>query len=135
MIKTPKSYFYDTGLVAHLTRWNSTETLMNGAMNGAFLENYCISEIIKSYENAGLDPALYFYRDKDTREIDLLLEKDGMHMPMEIKKTSSPVKGMIASFSALERAPFHRGPGALICLAERLSAFDHNNIIVPVSLI
>ena len=135
MIKTPKLYFYDTGLAAYLTRWNSPETLMNGAMNGAFLENYVISEIVKGYENAGKEAAIYFYRDKDTREIDLILEGDGVLMPMEIKKTSSPVKSMIASFSALEKHPLKRGPGALICLSESLSAFDSANFIVPVGLL
>jgi len=135
MIKTPKLYFYDTGLAAYLTRWNSPETLMNGAMNGAFLENYCFAEIVKGYENSGKEAALYFYRDKDSREIDLLLESDGMLNPIEIKKTASPSKGMIASFSALEKAPLRRGAGALICLTERLSAFDAENLIVPVGLI
>jgi predicted AAA+ superfamily ATPase len=135
MIKTPKLYFYDTGLAAFLTRWNSTETLMNGAMNGALLENYAIAEIVKGYENAGREASLYFYRNKDSKEIDVLLEGDGLLLPLEIKKTSSPAKGMIASFSALEKSPLRRGPGALICLAEHLSAFDQNNLIVPIGLL
>ena len=135
MISTPKLYFYDTGLAVYLTRWNSCETLMNGAMNGAFLENYCISEILKGFENAGKEAAMYFYRDKDAKEIDLILERDGMLMPLEIKKTSSPVKSMIASFTALEKPPLKRGTGALICLAEHLGAFDRDNFIVPVGLL
>ena len=135
MISTPKLYFYDTGLAVYLTRWNSCETLMNGAMNGAFLENYCLSEIIKGFENAGKEAVMYFYRDKDAKEIDLILEGDGMLMPLEIKKTSSPVKSMIASFTALEKPPLKRGTGALICLAEHLGAFDQDNLIVPIGLL
>lgn len=135
MIKTPKLYFYDTGLAAYLTRWSSPDTLMNGAMNGAFLENYAAAEILKGYENSGRDISLYFYRDRDDREIDLLLEGDGLLYPLEIKKTSSPSKGMIAAFSALEKEPLRRGPGALICLAERLGAFDRENFIVPAGLL
>ena len=135
MISTPKLYFYDTGLAVYLTRWNSCETLMNGAMNGAFLENYVMSENLKSFENAGKETAMYFYRDKDAKEIDLILEGDGMLMPLEIKKTSSPVKSMIASFTALEKPPLIRGTGALICLAEHLGAFDQNNFIVPIGLL
>jgi len=135
MIKTPKLYFYDTGLVTYLTKWSSPETVMNGAMNGAFLENYCIAEIVKGYENAGKEAFLYFYRDKDSKEIDLLLEGDGLLNPVEIKKTASPVKGMISSFSTLEKPPLQRGTGALICLAERFSAFDQDNLIVPVGLL
>ena len=135
MTKTPKLYFYDTGLVSYLSRWSSGETLMNGAMNGAILENYVIAEIVKSYENSGKDLNLYFYRDRDAREIDLLLEGDGLLLPIEIKKSSSPVKSMISSFTALEKPPLRRGPGTLICLAEKLSAFDPENFIVPVSLL
>jgi len=135
MIKTPKLYFYDTGLAVFLTKWDSPQTLMNGAMNGAILENYCISEIAKGYENAGKEPSLYFYRDKDTKEIDLLLERGGALEPIEIKKTASPSKSMISSFTALEKPPLNRGTGAIICLAEHLGAFDKNNLIVPVGLV
>jgi len=135
MIKTPKLYFYDTGLVAYLAKWSSPETLMNGAMNGAILENYVISEIVKGYENSGKEAPLYFYRDKDMKEIDLLLESDGKLEPVEIKKTASPVKGMIASFAALEKPPLRRGTGAIVCLAEHLGAFDRENLIVPAGLL
>jgi predicted AAA+ superfamily ATPase len=135
MIKTPKLYFYDTGLAVFLTKWDSPKTLMNGAMNGAILENYCAAEIVKGYENAGKEPSLYFYRDKDAKEIDLLLERDGTLEPMEIKKTASPSIGMISSFAALEKPPLRRGTGALICLAEHLGAFNKDNLIVPVGLV
>jgi len=135
MIKTPKLYFYDTGLPVYLTKWDSPQTLMNGAMNGAILENYCVSEIVKGYENSGKEPSLYFYRDKDSREIDLLLERDGALEPVEIKKTASPSMGMISSFTALEKPPLRRGTGALVCLTEHLGAFDKDNLIVPMGLV
>jgi predicted AAA+ superfamily ATPase len=135
MIKTPKLYFYDTGLPVYLTKWDSPKTLMNGVMNGAIFENYCVSEIVKGYENAGKEPSLYFYRDKDPKEIDLLLERDGVLEPIEIKKTASPSKGMISSFSALDKPPLLRGKGAIICLAEHLGAFDKDNLIVPAGLV
>jgi predicted AAA+ superfamily ATPase len=108
---------------------------MNGAMNGAFLENYVISEILKGFENSGKEPAMFFYRDKDSKEIDLIMEGDGMFLPLEIKKTSSPSKSMISSFSVLEKHPLSRGTGALICLAEHLGAFDRDNFIIPVTLL
>ena len=73
-IKTPKVYFYDTGLVCYLTRWSSPEVAESGAMSGALLENFAVSEIMKSYQNAGLEPYLYFYRDRDTKEIDIIME-------------------------------------------------------------
>jgi len=135
IIKTPKLYFYDTGLAVFLTKWDSPQTLMNGAMNGAILENYCVSEIVKGYENAGKEASLYFYRDKDAKEIDLLLERDGALDPVEIKKTASPSKSMISSFAALEKPPLRRGTGAIICLAEHPGAFDKDNLIVPAGLV
>ncbi|MCK9313425.1 MAG: ATP-binding protein [Methanocorpusculum sp.] len=134
-IKTPKLYFYDTGLVCYLTKWSSAETAMNGAMNGALLENYVVSEIQKSYQNAGKEAYLYYYRDKDAKEIDLLMEGDGQLYPIKIKKTATPEKKMMGNFSVIEKSPLIRGVGAIICTAEKLGAFDHDNLIIPVSLL
>lgn len=59
-------------------------------MNRAILENYVVAEIVKTYLNSGKEPYLYYYRDKDVKEIDIVLEHDGVLNPMEIKKTSNP---------------------------------------------
>lgn len=134
-IKTPKLYFYDTGLVCYLTRWSSAETAMIGAMNGALLENYVVSEIIKSYQNEGKEPYLYYYRDKDAREIDLLMENDGKLSPIEIKKTATPDKRLTNVFQVIDKSPLERGMGAVLCMAEKLGAFDSENLIIPISLI
>lgn len=85
-VKTPKMYFFDTGLVAYLTKYSSPEILMNGAINGAILENYVVGEIIKSYDNKGLEAVFYYYRDKDSRGIDLMMESDGELHLVKIKK-------------------------------------------------
>jgi len=90
LVKTPKLYFTDTGLAAHLTRWFSPDTLMAGAMAEAFFETFVVDEIVESFTNAGLDAPLYFYRDSDSAEIDLLIESDGTLYPVEIKATSTP---------------------------------------------
>ena len=90
LVKTPKLYFMDTGLCAYLCRWPTAETLENGAMDGAFLETYVVSEIIKSYYNAGKTPDLYYYRDIDKKEIDLLIEKGDKLYPIEVKKAKNP---------------------------------------------
>lgn len=134
-VKTPKLYFYDTGLVCYLTKWSSPETAMNGAMNGALLENYAVSEILKSYQNAGEEAFLYYYRDKDTKEIDLLIEGDGKLCPIEIKKTTTPDKRLLNVFNTIEKSPLECGTGAVLCLAEKLGAFDRENLIVPIALI
>ena len=130
-IKTPKLYFYDTGLVCYLTRWSSPEVAMNGAMNGALYENYVVSEIMKSYYHHAKTPYLYYYRDKDSREIDLVLEANETLFPIEIKKTAHPEKRMAAAFSVFDKEPLKRGTGAVICMADGLGAFDKETLIIP----
>jgi predicted AAA+ superfamily ATPase len=134
-IKTPKVYFYDTGLVCYLTRWSSPEVAENGAMNGALLENFTVSEIMKSYQNAGLEPYLYFYRDRDAKEIDVVLEENGSLSPMEIKKTAMPDKRLTRVFGVIEKSPLRLGTGAILCMADHFSAFDRDNLIVPIWMI
>lgn len=134
-VSTPKLYFYDSGIVCYLTRWSSPETAMEGAMSGALLENYTVAEIIKTYQNAGQEPFLYYYRDKDAREIDLILEQDGKLFPTEIKKMASPPKKLTKVFDLIDKSPLQRGTGAILCMADQLGAFDQNNLIVPISLI
>ena len=134
-VSTPKLYFYDTGLVCYLTRWTSSETLMDGAMNGALLENYAVAEVVKSYQNAGQEPFLYYYRDADAKEIDLLLERDGKLFPVEIKKMAAPPRKLTKVFDLIDRSPLRRGTGAVLCMADKLGAFDQDNLIVPITLI
>lgn len=89
-IKAPKLYFSDTGLVAYLTRYQSAQILSSGALNGAILENYVVSEIRKIYQNSAKECSFWYYRDKDGHEIDLLIEQDGVLNPIEIKRTYNP---------------------------------------------
>ncbi|MDR2525490.1 MAG: DUF4143 domain-containing protein [Oscillospiraceae bacterium] len=131
-VKTPKMYFFDTGLVAYLTKYSSPEILMNGAINGALLENYAVAEIMKSYGNLGLEAICHYYRDKDSKEIDLILESDGELHPVEIKKTASPPTELTGAFKVLDKASIPRGTGAVICTKRELSALDRGTMIVPV---
>lgn len=135
LVKTPKVYFYDTGLVAYLTKWSSPETLASGAMSGAILENYVVSEIRKSYLNNGKEAFIYYYRDKDSKEIDLILEQDGELHPIEIKKSANPAAEILRVFPVLDKSSLKRGNGAVICLKTDLSAFNKENYIVPVWMI
>ena len=135
LVKTPKVYFYDTGLVAYLTKWSSPETLASGAMSGAILENYVVSEIRKTYLNQGKEAFMYYYRDKDAKEIDLVLEQDGELHPIEIKKSANPASEILRVFPVLDKPSLKRGNGAVICLKTDLSAFNKENYIVPVWMI
>ncbi len=134
-IKTPKLYFYDTGLVCYLTKWSSPEVALSGAMSGALLENFTVSEIMKSYQNAGLEPYINYYRDRDAKEIDVIIEGDGRLCPLEIKKTASPDRRITNTFKIIDKSPLTLGTSAVLCLADTLGAFDRDNLIVPIWLI
>lgn len=147
VVKMPLLHFLDTGLAAYLLKWGSPESLETGAMSGAFFESYVFSEIYKSYLNAGKEPPLFYYRDKDQKEIDLLLYQNGVLSPIEIKKAASPGKAAIKnfhvlnpicatdSFDALETLKVEIGTGSVICMANDLLPVDEKNWYVPVWLI
>lgn len=130
-VKTPKVYFLDTGLAAYLTKWKTSEVLEAGTMAGNFFENYVIVEIIKSYYNSGeLRPPIYFYRDKEKREIDLIIEQNEQLYPIEIKKTAKPSKDMIENFKVLEGVK-KVGEGAIICMYDNIINLDEKNKVIP----
>lgn len=138
LVKSPKLYFLDTGLAAYLTEWSSPETLEAGAMNGAFLETWVVSEIIKSYWHHGQRAPLYFYRDKDQKEIDLLIVRDNTIHPVEIKKSAQPTREAVRHFSVLDnlRQPgISIGHGALVCLAPLSIPMTESVTVVPVGMI
>ena len=136
-VKTPKLYFLDTGLAAYLTRWNTSDVLKNGAMAGAFFETFVISEIIKSYANMGiLDYPLYYYRDRDGNEIDLLISEGNTLHPIEIKKHADPDKSDVAKFDILDKiSGVIRGQGGVVCMYDNLVTIRGNDKIVPVNML
>jgi predicted AAA+ superfamily ATPase len=116
--------------------------LRDGAKAGAFFETFVITEVLKSYLNAGeLDPPLYFYRGRDQadqgpKEIDLLIWQNGLLHPLEIKKTAAPGKNDIKAFSALDvLGDIQRGPGGVICLSDRLLPLHGDDLIIPLKLV
>lgn len=137
IIKTPRMYFMDTGLCAYLTGWNAPKALECGAMNGAFFETWVVTEIYKSYTNVGKNPPLYFYRDSNNKEIDLLLYQNGTLYPVEIKKAAQP-KNATKNFVVLKKFADEQngqkafaGNGAVICLASDVIPIDRMNCYVP----
>jgi len=116
LVKAPKLYFLDTGLAAWLTGWSSPATLESGAMSGAFFETWVVSEVLKSWWHRGRPAPVHFYRDRDMREIDLLIVQDGHAHPIEIKKTAQPGREAVRHFEALDRLGLKPGHGAVICL-------------------
>jgi len=134
-VKTPKMYFFDTGLVAYLTKYSSPEILQNGAINGAVLENYTVAEIRKTWLNNARECLMHYYRDKDAHEIDLVFESDGELHPIEIKKSTNPGNELVSAFRILDKGSVPRGTGAIFCLRETISAIDKNTYILPIWMI
>ena len=135
LIKRPKLYFMDTGLAAYLCRWPNAETLQSGNMDGAFLETFVISEIVKSFYNKGKPiNNLYFYRDFDQKEIDLLMVTADSIYPIEIKKSKDPNKPD-KNFNVLNRFGLEVKPGIVICMNENIMPINKQCYLVPVSLI
>jgi len=133
VVKSPKIYFTDTGLSCYLARWNSPESLMTGAMNGAYFETFVINEIIKSYINDGKEVELYFFRDSNGAEIDLLIYENGTLYPLEIKCTSEPNHKMIKTFDYItSNYGIKRGEGGVICLSKLLLPLKDKDKIIPV---
>lgn len=131
-VKTPKLYFLDTGLAAYLTRWMTAETLSIGAMNGRFFESFVVTEVLKSYTNAGKEVDLYFLRDGHQREIDLIIHQDNTLYPIEIKTHSEPDSKDIKHFSMLDEIKnVDIGEGGVICLAKDLLPLKGNHKIIP----
>ncbi len=136
-IKTPKIYFMDTGLVCFLVGWTSSQVAMNGAMSGGLFENFVVSEIIKSYYNAGHEiEKIFFYRDKDKREIDLIIEKDNTLYPIEIKKSARPGIEMAKHFPVLSKlAGISVGQGCIICQCDKSSYLSDDVVALPIEYI
>ena len=133
IVKTPKIYFMDTGFCSYLTNWDNSQVLESGAMSGAIFETYVVSEIIKSYAHNIKEPNIYYYRDKDKREIDVIIERNGKLYPIEIKKSSNPDKSAIKNFSVISED--NLGNGAVVCLAKEDYPITKNINAIPISYI
>lgn len=135
IVKAPNMYFMDTGLCAYLTRWTTSESLEISAMSGAFFETFVVSEIIKTYLNEGRRPPLYYYRDSDQKEIDLVIEENGKLQPIEIKKSANPKKNAGRHFSILEKTGKEVLLGSVICMSDDLMPITESSWAVPVWMI
>ena len=135
MIKSPKLFFMDTGLMCYLVGWKTYEQAKNGAMSGSIFETFVVSEIIKSYLNAGRDirDTIFYYRDKDKKEIDLLILEDGIIHPIEIKLSANVKKDMIKNFSVLKNnKEITLGEGAVVCLSENIVPISEDVEALPI---
>lgn len=135
LVKTPKMYFCDTGLCAYLSMWLTKETLMNGAASGHYFENYIVIELLKNFAYAPSKVNLTYYRDSNAKEIDVLVEENGVLHPLEIKKSASPDRREIKKFALFDKARLERSSGGIICMCEEVLPIDAQNCFIPCNLI
>lgn len=135
LVKAPKLYFLDTGLASYLTEWSTPETLSSGAMAGPIIETHAVVEVLKSWWHQARQPRLYFYRDRDGREIDLLVEQDGALYPIEVKRAATLRAEWSKPFDVLDALPPSRGHGAVLCLVPMVTPIDRQATAVPIGLV
>ena len=137
IVKRPKIYFIDTGLACYLAGYMDEITLEKSAFNGAILETYVITEIIKSFANHGLDSRkyLYYYRDNNGKEIDLLIIYNNKVYPLEIKKSYNPGKQAIKNFDIVQKFGIKVENGGVICMTKELFPLDKKNNLIPIELL
>ena len=137
MVSTPKMYFLDTGLMAYLTDWTNPQVLQSGAAAGHFFETWCVSEILKSYSNAGIEASIYYFRTKERRpsEIDVLIVKDGTIYPAEVKKSAKLDKNDVKQFSKLATFKMPVGTGALLSLYPEVTHINEQVLAIPAGLL
>lgn len=138
IVKAPKLYFFDTGLAAYLTRWLNTDALEAGAMSGEFFETWVVAEIYKSYVNKGIVPPLYYLRNFNGKEIELIIYENGTAYPIAIKKSAYPQKA-VKTFAILEPvsadANIQIGEGGIICFADDLLPAAQDLWYIPAWLV
>lgn len=135
LVKAPKLYFTDTGLASYLTGWDSGRTASVGAMAGQLFENYTVSQIRSSFINTGVNTSLFYYRNRDGQEIDVVFERNGLVHPIEIKKSAAPSSSATSAFKLLDKGNLPRGLGAVICLTQDLIPQTEQVVIVPISIL
>lgn len=137
VIKRPKIYFMDTGLACYLSGYLDSRTLEKSAYSGQIFETYIVSEIIKSYTNNSRDPRLhlYYYRDNNQKEIDLLIVDQNNIYPVEIKKSANPGKDTIKNFNIVEKFEMNSPNGIVLCLSKEIHALDDKNYMIPIEYI
>lgn len=136
IIKSPKLYFMDTGLCSYLAKYPNAETLEVGALGGAIFETFVVSEIIKNLTCHGIDPRmrLYYYRDKEQKEIDLVYVEGDTLYPVEIKKGVSP-SNPDKNFDVLQKYSKDVATGIVLCMSKSLQPINKNCWLVPVEYI
>lgn len=134
-IKTPKLYFIETGLACHLTGWRTAEAASASAMAGPLLETYVVSELLKCYRHRGREAPIWFFRDKEKNEVDVVIAEDGLLFPVEVKLSATPDGTALSGIRALGRTGRKLGRGAVLCLTTTTFPLTDEIDALPISCI
>lgn len=138
LIRAPKIHFFDTGLVSYLMNYNNPKALETGAYSSQIFETWAVMEIYKSYTNKGFIPPLYYLRNFNGKELELIIYENGTVYPMAIKNKNYPNKA-IKTFNILKpvstNAKINTGNGGIICLSDALLSVTEQLYYIPVWLI
>jgi predicted AAA+ superfamily ATPase len=135
LIKAPKLYFLDTGLVCYLTGWRDAQVTLRGAFSGQLFETFVVAEVIKSYWHRGKEPRIFYFRTKEKAEIDILFEENGKLMPAEIKLSSMIGSDDLKVIKSLKKTKFSVGKGAVISPVPHSYPLANDLSVVPPSAI
>lgn len=135
LAKTPKLYFWDTGLASFLAKWLSPDTLLNGNACGSYFENFVVTELIKDLEYSSTNYDISYFRDSNSKEIDIFLEISNEIHPLEIKLSASPNKREVKKFNVLDSNEIKRGKGGIICMSSSVIPIDENNCYIPINIL
>ena len=102
LVKTPKIYFTDTGILCYLSGLKDPEHAFAGPMGGAIMETAVITEIVKTYMNRGILPRIYFWRTRAGTEVDIVVETEGKLVPVEVKLSATPRSAMASGIKAFQ---------------------------------
>ncbi len=135
LAKTPKLYFWDTGLCSYLAKWLTKETLLNGRDAGHYFENFVVTELIKDLNYSSVNYDISYFRDSNSKEVDLFLEMNNKIHPLEIKLSSSPKKSEVKKYELLDNNEIPRGNGGIICMTDKVLPIDEKNNFIPINIL
>jgi hypothetical protein len=136
LVKAPKVYFTDTGLLSYLVGLRDAEHAASGPMGGALFENLIVAEIFKTHLHRGEEPALYFWRTAAGSEVDLIVETQAGLIPIEIKASATARPEMIAGLAAFRRDFGPRAStGYLVYPGRAIQPLGHGVLAVPADLL
>lgn len=135
LAKTPKLYFWDTGLCSYLAKWLSKDTLLNGNAAGQYFENFVVTELIKDLDYHSVNYDISYFRDSNSKEIDVFLEYENKIHPLEIKLSSSPDRREVKKYAVLDTNSIPRGKGGIICMIPSVLPIDQDNSYIPVNVL